>query len=132
MNGLDPQTLSNAYAEIEAALLDVPGLRVGKWGAVPNPPGAFLSLPESIERMSGGSVKINDVVITVVVGRAVARESLSEIMRLTGAVSQVLDPRRWSTFSDLSITRIEYDTVTMAGATDVYLAAIFHTDLAGA
>ena len=53
-------------------------------------------------------------------------------MRLSGAVADAIDPRRWQTFSDLTITRIEYDTVTVAGAPDVYLAAIFHTDLAGA
>ena len=132
MRGLAPETLAGIYAEIEAALGDVPGLRVGKWGAVPNPPGAYLSLPESIERMTGGSIMLNELMVTVVVGRATDRNSLLEIMRLTGAVSEAVDSRRWSTFSDLSISRIEYDTVTVAGAPDVYLAALFHCDLAGA
>lgn len=132
MNGLDPASLANAYAEIEQALDEVPTLRVGKWGDVPNPPGAFMSLPASIERMTGGSVQFNDVQVTVVVGRATNRQSLLDIMRLTGEVSQTLDPRRWSTFSDLTINRIEFDTVTVAGAPDVYLAAIFHLDIAGA
>jgi len=132
MDGLTPGTLAGMYAEIEKALDEVPGLRVGKWGDVPNPPGVFLSLPESLERMTGRSIHLTDVQITVVVGRAVARASLDEVMRLSGAVADAIDPRRWQTFSDLTITRIEYDTVTVAGAPDVYLAAIFHTDLAGA
>lgn len=132
MNGLDPQTLATAYAEIESALAEVPGLRVGKWGDIPQPPAAFLSLPQSIERMSGGSVMFNDLELTVAVGRATNRTSLMEIMRLTGAVSQTLDPRRWSSFSDLSITRIEYGTVTLGGNSEALLAAFFHIDLAGA
>jgi hypothetical protein len=132
VNGLDPQTLANAYAEIEAALAEVSGLRVGKWGDLPQPPGAFLGLPSSIERMTNGSVLFNDLELTVVVGRATARNSLLEIMRLTGAVSQTLDPRRWQTFSDLTIVRIEYGTVTIAGGPDAYLSAFFHIDLAGA
>lgn len=132
MKGLDELTLSAIYREIEAALGEVPLLRVGKWGNVPNPPGAFLSLPESLTRMTNGSIMLNDVVITVVVGRAVARESLDSIMSLTGQVATAIDPRRWSSFDDLTITRIEFDTVTVAGAPDVFLAALFHTDIAGA
>lgn len=132
MRGLDPQTLTNIYAEVEAALAEVPGLRPGKWGDIPQPPGAFLSLPESIERMTGGSVIFHEVQITVVTGVATNRNALTEIMRLAGAVSQNLDPRRWSSFDDLTINRIEFDTVTIGGATDAYLAAIFHCDIAGA
>lgn len=132
MRGLDPGTLAAIYGELEEVLDTVPGLRVGKWGNSVNVPAALISLPQSIDRMTGGTIKLTDVVITVVVGRAVARESLSEIMRLTGAVSETLDPHDWQTLSDLTISHIEYDTVTINGASEAFLAALFHTDIAGA
>lgn len=132
MDGLTPTTLRALFDEIEAALAEVPGLRVGVWGNALQVPGAFVSLPESVERMSYRSVKFNDLVVTVVAGRANNKAALTQIMTLTGQVAQTLDTRRWDSVDDVSVTRIEFDTVTMNGAPEVYLAAFFHFDIAGA
>lgn len=137
MDGIDRTTLAAIYGEIEQTLATVSlpnggNLRIGKWGERPNPPGAYLLLPDRIERMTGRTVRLVDVVVVVLVGRASNRQALIDIMDLAGAVPAALDPAAWTTMSDLTISNIEFDTVTVAGAPDAYLALLIHIDIAGA
>jgi hypothetical protein len=129
--------LSAVYAEIETKLRTVAGLRVVKQGEKPQVPGAMVLLPDSVARTTyrGGS-KATDVVVLVLVAKAVARQAQADVLAYashTGArsITAVLDPASWVACTDVTITEITFDTATIAGAPDVYLALLFHLDITG-
>lgn len=134
--------LDAVYTEIESQLRMVTGLRVVKWGQKPQIPGALLLLPDSASRTTyRGVIKVSDVQCLVLVGRADARQAMKDLMRFFSAVAAVLDPAFggtggtaivWDTCADVTITEATFDTASMAGATDVYLAVLFHLDITGA
>jgi hypothetical protein len=121
------------FTEAEGKLTaGVPGLRVTKWSEKPQAPGATFLLPDSIERGTyRGMWKVSDVVLVVVVGRVVARQALKDVFRLATLAAAALDPVTWTTVADVTLTSITFDTVSFAGASDVYLGALLHFDLIG-
>jgi hypothetical protein len=134
--------LDAVYAEIEAQVkLADDGLHVVKYGHKPQVPNTVVLLPDSAARTTyRGGVKVSDVQVLVLVGRADARQGLKDLWRLFAAVAGVLDPAfngpydqtvTWDSCSDVTITEATFDTATMAGATDVYLAVLFHLDITG-
>lgn len=129
------------YAEIESQLDTVAGLRVSKWGQKPQVPGAMLLLPDRLARTTyRGMLRLRDVVVLLLVGRATARAALTDLWQLTVDVATVLDPAfvgstsviHWDTAADVTITEITFDTASVAGAPDAYLATLFHLDITGA
>lgn len=125
------------YAEIEAKLRTITGLRVVKMGEKPQIPAAMILLPDSIVRPTyRGSSVIKDAVVLMIVGKAVARQAQKDVFAYASSsgaksISAVLDPAPWTSCTDVTITEITFDTVTIAGAVDVYLAALFHLDITG-
>jgi hypothetical protein len=133
--------LNAIYTEIEDQLRLVTGLHVGRWGQKPQVPGALLLLPDSAQRTTHrGILRVSDVQCLVLVGRADARQALKDLMRLFHDVAAVLDPAFtgvastaivWDTCADVTITEATFDTATVAGNTDAYLAVLFHLDITG-
>lgn len=125
------------YAEIETKLRTIVGLRVVKQGEKPQVPGAMVLLPDNISRQTyRGLDKITDVVVLVIVAKAVARSAQADLLAYASSagarsVKAATDPATWTTCSDVTLTEITFDTVTIAGAPDVYLAASFHYDILG-
>lgn len=125
------------YAEIETKLRTIAGLRVCKQGEKPQVPGAMVLMPDSIERQTyRGLDKVSDVVVLVLVGRAVGRAGQAAALAYassTGSksVKAVLDPTSWTACTDVTVTETTFDTATIAGAPDVYLAVLFHCDIIG-
>lgn len=129
--------IAAVYAEIETKLKTVTGLRVVKQGEKPQVPGAMVLLPDRIERTNyrGGS-KISDVVVLVIVAKAVARQAQADLLAYASSsgarsVSAVLDPVAWTSCTDVTLIETTVDTVTIAGAPDAYLALMFHLDITG-
>lgn len=133
--------LALIYAEIESQLATVTGLHVVKLGQKPQVPAAMVLLPGSTERTTYRlGVKINDVQLLVLVAKADARQALKDLWRLHGAVAAVIDPSFvgpagtqivWTTCTDITITEATFDTASVAGVPDVYLAVLFHLDITG-
>lgn len=129
--------LATVYAEIETKLRTITGLRVVKQGEKPQVPAAMVLLPDSIVRPTyRGSSVIRDVVVLVVVGTATSRQAQVNVFAYASSsgaksVSSVLDPVAWTSCTDVTITEITFDTVTIAGAPDVYLGVLFHLDITG-
>jgi hypothetical protein len=129
--------LGAVYAEIETKLRTISGLRVVKWGEKPQAPAAMVLLPEGIARAAyRGMYKVTDVVVLVIVGKAVPRQSLTDVFSYvattgTKSIYATLDPATWTTCADVTLTDITFDTVTIAGATDAYLGVLFHFDITG-
>jgi hypothetical protein len=120
---------SEAETKIKAA---VPELRVTKWSEKPQVPGATFLLPETIARGTyRGLWKVTDAVLLILAGRAVPRQGLKDVFRLASSCAVALDPQTWTTCSDVTLTEITFDTVTVAGAPDVYLGALLHFDILG-
>lgn len=130
--------LDAVYTEIEGKAATT-GLRVVKWGEKPQPPAAMLLLPQGVARQTYRGVdKIADVVLLVVVGRANQRSALKAMFAYaasSGAKSVTLATdsafTAYATCSDVTLREITFDTVTIAGATDVFLGALFHYDITG-
>jgi hypothetical protein len=130
--------LAAVYAEIETRLKTISGLRVVKQGEKPQVPGAMVLLPDSIARTTyrGGS-KVSDVVVLILVGKAVARQAQADLLAYASSsgarsVSAVLDPYAgWVACTDVTLTETTVDTATIAGAPDVYLVLLFHLDITG-
>jgi hypothetical protein len=129
------------FTEVESQLRTVTGLRVCKWGEKPQAPGAMLLLPDGLARTTHrGIMKLSDVVVLLLVGRANSRSALASLFQMTHDVAAVLDPAfvgvaaaiQWATAADVTINEVTYDTATVAGAPDAYLAALFHLDITGA
>lgn len=130
--------LKAVYAEIETKLRTITGLRVVKMGEKPQVPGAMVLLPDSIvpANYGRGSSVVRDVVVLVIVGRAVARQAQADVFAYAASsgsksVHAVLDPATWVACFDVAITEVTFDTVTIAGAQDVYLGVLFHLDITG-
>lgn len=132
--------LDAVYTEVEGKLAAVTGLHVVKFGQKPQVPGAMLLLPDSESRSSyRGMTKVSDVQLLVLVARADARQGLKDLFRMRLAVVTVIDPSfvgatppvAWTTCSDITVTEITFDTASVAGAPDVYLAILFHLDITG-
>lgn len=129
--------LNAVYTEIEVKLRTIAGLRVVKMGEKPQVPGAMVLLPDHIARTTyrGGS-KVTDVVVLVIVARAVARQAQADLLAYASSagarsVSAVLDPATWVACTDVTLTETTVDTVTIAGNPDAYLALLFHLDITG-
>lgn len=129
--------IAAVYAEIETKLKTVTGLRVCKQGEKPQVPAAMVLLFDAKERTGyRGGVKLTDVVVLVIVGKAVARQAQADLLAYASdagarSVSAVLDPVTWTSCADVTIREVVTDTVTIAGAPDVYLALLFHLDVTG-
>lgn len=129
--------LAAVYLEMETKLRTITGLRVCKMGEKPQAPAAMVLLPESIERETyRGLDKVTDVVVLVIVAKAVARMAQASVLAYassTGSksVKAVLDPTSWTACTDVTVTSTDFNTVTIAGAPDVYLAVQFHCDIIG-
>jgi hypothetical protein len=121
---------TEAEGKLRAA---VPELRVVKWSEKPQAPGAMFLLPDTIERSTyRGMWTVKDVVLVVAVGKAVARQALKDVFRLGTAAATALDPvTTWTTCADVTLTTITFDTVSFAGAPDVYLGALLHFNIIG-
>lgn len=129
--------LAAVYAEIEVKLRTVTGLRVVKQGEKPQVPGAMVILPDSIARTTyRGGEKVSDVVVLVLVAKTVARAAQQQVLAYASSdgaksIKAVLDPTTWVACTDLTVTEVTFDTATIAGATDVYFALLFHCDITG-
>lgn len=129
--------LGAVYAEIETKLRTISGLRVVKWGEKPQAPAAMVLLPEGMSRQTyRGMYKIEDVVVVVIVGKATARQALTDLFAYVSqsgsrSVQVALDPTSWTSCTDVTLTNVTFDTVTIAGAPDAYLGALFHFDIIG-
>lgn len=125
--------LGDVFDEIETKLrAGMSQLRVVKWGQKPQIPGAMLLLPDGIARTTYRGVwKVSDVVLLILSGRANTREALTGLFDLSSAAAAILDPTAWTTCSDVTLTNITFDTASVAGAPDAYLAALLHLDITG-
>lgn len=125
--------LDAIFTEAETKLrAAVPELRVTKWSEKPQAPGATFLLPDTIARGTyRGMWKITDAVLLIIVGKSVARQALKDVFRLASSAAVALDPQTWTTCSDVTLQEITFDTVTLAGAPDVYLGALLHFDILG-
>lgn len=129
--------LSAVYTEIETKLRTITGLRVVKQGEKPQVPGAMVLLPDSIERTTyRGGEKATDVIVLVIVAKAVARQAQADVLAYAASsgarsVRAVLDPVTWTNCNDVTITELTFDTITIAGAPDVYLGFLVHLDITG-
>lgn len=129
--------LSLVYGEIETKLRTITGLRVVKQGEKPQVPAAMVLLPDSIERTTyRGGEKATDVIVLVIVAKAVARQAQADVLAYAASsgarsVRAVLDPATWTNCNDVTITELTFDTITIAGAPDVYLGFLVHLDITG-
>lgn len=124
--------------EVATALGGVTGLRVYPWAQKTiTPPGAVLSLPDSIDyhgTYGTGQEMINDLVCVVMLGKASERAALKNLgpyVAGSGAksVKTVLEAYAYTTCHTLTVTSVEFPEMTLAGVE--YLAALFHIDIVG-
>lgn len=106
-------------------------------GSVGNVPAAVVSYPDSFNphaTYARGAEEITGLLVVVVVGKAserTARDALSEFVSGGGASDcvTVLERSGYTAFDVLTVTSVDFDTVTI-GATD-YIAALFNCDIVG-
>jgi hypothetical protein len=125
--------------EVGTALATVtPKLRLYPYGTAKiEAPAAVFTLPESIDyhqAYGNGAARITDAAVLVMVRDNVRREafkSLAGFVRPTGAASikAALEGYAWTSCDALTVTRVDFDILGMAGAD--YLTALFHLDIFG-
>lgn len=135
--------LSAVYTEIETQVKTAESdLHVVKFGHKPQIPGAMLLLPGDVARTTHrGILKASDLQLLVLVGKADARQAMVDLFRLFAAVCAVVDPAfgnpapgvaiHWTTCADVTITNATFDTASMAGVPDTYLAFLLHLEITG-
>lgn len=120
-------------------LRTITGLRVYEYGTNDvQPPAAIVSLPDlSIDyhqAYGAGMGKLSDVVVIVLVrdnNRRSAFKDLSYYVKPTGtkSVKAALENGTYSAMDVVTVTRVDFDSITWNGAD--YLAAEFHLDITG-
>jgi hypothetical protein len=120
--------------EVAAQLKLITGLQVFAYPPDKiNPPGGAVSYPDGIDygvTYGGprGAVRLDGLNIVLLANRATtrqARDTVSGWIAPAGAASVParLEAHDWTTCDDLTVTRVDFDVVTV-GAVD-YLAAMF-------
>lgn len=126
--------------EIGDAVDTIAGLRVLPWGTTPvEPPAAMITLPDSIEFDSTygrGSDRFRDVIVMLLVGRAVERTALKALAPYCAgagplSIKAAVEGYAYTTFdaTSLQVVRVDFPSASVAGVE--YLAAAFHIDLSG-
>lgn len=131
--------LFSVATEVGAALATItPRLRTYPYGTVKvEAPAAVFTLPDSIDYHQAygtGAEKVTDAAVLVMVRDGVRRESFKSLagyVRPTGgaSVKAALEAYAWTTCDTVTVTRVDFDILGMAGAD--YLTALFHIDIFG-
>jgi hypothetical protein len=125
-------------AEVETALRTITGLRVTPWGVKNvHVPAAMVTLPESVDfhqTYGVGSTRMKDLIVLVLASRADARSAVTTLAPYVAelgakSIKAKLEGYAWTTLEVMTVLSVEFDAVEFAG--NPYLAAMFHTDIAG-
>lgn len=116
----------------------IPNLRVHRYppGSV-TPPAAVVAYPDTytFDQTYGRGMDVMTLPVVLVVGKVTDRSARNQLGAYvngsgTKSVKQVLESGTYTAFDTVTVTKVEFDVVTIAG-TD-YLAATFDLDISGA
>jgi hypothetical protein len=126
--------------EVNTALAGVtPTLRRYPYGTKKiEAPAAVFALPSTIDYHQAygtGSAKLEDAAVLVMVRDLERRQSFRDLAGYVaptgaGSVKAALEGFAWTTCHVATVTRVDFDVLTMASAD--YLTALFHVDFIGA